>query len=486
MNFDVKNKTLLQNGAFINGKWVDLKEKFKVINPANGEFLGDVSNCSVEHANQAIEAADKAFQSWKNTLAEKRRELLLKWANLIEENLDDLATILTTEQGKPLNEAKGELSAGANTTAWMAEEARRIDGSVVPTMNEDHRYLVIKQPVGVCAAITPWNFPASMITRKISPALAAGCTIILKPSEETPFIAFALIELARQAGFPDGVINILPTDDASSLGKVLCDSETVRKLSFTGSTAVGKTLYTQCGDTVKNISLELGGNAPFIVFDDADLETAVQNAIICKFRNAGQTCICANRIFVQDGIYDDFMERFKVEVEKIKLGNGLDENTKMGPLINKKGHDKVKDLADDAVKNGACLITGGKTHEAGERFYTPTILTDLDPSMKIFKNEIFGPVAAIYRFNDEKEVIKMANDTNYGLAGYIQTQDLGRAFRVSEGIEYGMVGVNVPSTSNSATPFGGVKHSGVGREGSHWGIEEYVENKFVLMGGIGK
>ena len=484
MNFDINNKSLLQNGAFINGKWVDLKDKFKVINPANGEFLGDVSNCGADHTQQAIDAAEKAFESWKKTLAEERRQLLMNWANLIEENKEDLARILTTEQGKPLAEARGEIGACSNTTAWMAEEARRIDGDVVPTMKSGERYLVIKQPVGVCAAITPWNFPASMITRKISPALAAGCTIILKPSEETPFVAFALVELARQAGFPDGVINIVPTDDASTVGKVLCDSEVVRKLSFTGSTRVGKILYNQCGETVKRLSLELGGNAPFIVFDDADMDLAVKNAIICKFRNAGQTCICANRIFVQETIMDEFTERLKAEVEKFVIGNGLEQETKMGPLINQAGHDKVKDLAEDAISNGAKLITGGKTHEAGDRFYQPTILRDVTPSMKIFSQEIFGPVAALYSFKDEAEVIKYANDTNYGLAGYVQTQDLGRAFRMGEALEYGMVGVNVASTSNSAAPFGGVKQSGIGREGSHWGIEEYVENKFLCLGGI--
>lgn len=481
----LKNPSLFQKQAFIGGQWLDTGKDFAVYNPANGDKVADVVDCGRDETDQAIQAAKQAFyEGWGQSLAEERHALLMKWAQLMDDHREDLATILTTEQGKPISEARSEIGACVKTTSWMAEEARRIDGEIPPTFKTDERYLVLRQPVGVCAAITPWNFPASMITRKIAPALAAGCTIILKPSEETPLVALALVKLAEQAGFPKGVINIITTNDSSSVGKALCESPDVRKISFTGSTEVGRILYRQSGDTIKKISLELGGNAPFIIFDDADLERAVQQTIGAKFRNAGQTCICANRIFVHENIMDDYTKKLKEAVEDLTLGNGLDEKTTLGPLINEQGHKKVSGLTKDALDNGAELVTGGENSDQGKLFFQPTILKNLNTDMKIFREEIFGPVAALYPFKDEADVIKQANDTHYGLAGYAYTKDLGRAIRVGERLEYGMVGINVPVVSNSAIPFGGVKQSGLGREGSHWGVEEYVELKYVCLGGI--
>ena len=482
----LKKTDLYQTGIYLDGDFVKAQKggTFTVKNPSTGDDVAAVADGGADDTQAAIIAAKKAFPQWSGLLAEKRRELLFKWADLIEEHAEDLAKILTTEQGKPLGESLGEVKASAQTTGWMAEEARRIDGEIPTTLNSDQRYLVIKQPVGVCAAITPWNFPCSMITRKISPALAAGCTIVLKPSEDTPLIALALAKLADEAGFPKGVINIVPGADAKAIGQVLCDSTDVRKLSFTGSTAVGKILYKQCGDTVKKLSLELGGNAPFVVFDDADIDRAVNELVVAKFRNAGQTCICSNRIFIQEGVYDEFVEKFTARMKDIKVGDGLNDATTLGPVINKKAVDKIKELTDDAVEKGARVVLGGKPSDEGECFYEPTLLTDVTEDMRFYREEIFGPVAPLYKFKTEDEVVSRANDTNYGLAGYVYSRDLGRSIRMAEKLEYGMVGVNIPVVSNSAIPFGGVKESGLGREGSRWGIEEFVETKYICLAGI--
>lgn len=482
----LKKADLYQTGAYIDGSFVKASggDEFVVHNPSNGEGVASVADCNGDDVKKAIAAAKKAFPEWSGLLAEKRRELLFKWADLIEKHAQDLATILTVEQGKPLNESLGEVKASAQTTGWMAEEARRIDGEIPTTLNSDQRYLVIKQPVGVCAAITPWNFPCSMITRKIAPALAAGCTIVLKPSEDTPLIALALVKLADEAGFPKGVINIITTSDAKQAGTILCESNDVQKLSFTGSTAVGKILYKQCGDTVKKLSLELGGNAPFIVFDDADIDRAVDELVVAKFRNAGQTCICSNRIFVQEGVFDQFVEKFTAKMKNIKVGDGLKDETTLGPLINKKGVEKVKELTQDAIEKGAKVILGGSESDKGACFFEPTLLTDVTEDMRFYREEIFGPVAPLYKFKTEDEVVTRANDTNYGLAGYVYSRDLGRSIRMAEKLEYGMIGVNIPVVSNSAIPFGGVKESGIGREGSRWGIEEYVETKYICLAGI--
>lgn len=473
--------SLIKEAGYINGEWRKLSTMFDVIDPATQDVIARVSDYGEAETTDAIKAAQIAFKTWKKTTAEERRSLLLLWSDLIKENLDDLAIILTSEQGKPLKEALGELSGALTTTAWMGEEARRIDGAILPTMNDGERYMVIKQPVGVCAAITPWNFPAAMITRKIAPALAAGCTIVLKPSEETPLIALALTVLAERAGFPKGVINILPTNNAKAVGDVLCESKIVRKLSFTGSTPVGKLLYKQCGDSMKKLSLELGGNAPYIIFNDADLDKAMDDLAMAKFRNGGQTCICPNRIFVHDVIYDDFVAGMKKRLSQVKTGHGLDGSTTLGPLINQKSAEKTKELVQDALDKGAELLTNDEGDQ-NTCFVKPMVILNADKSMRFFKEEIFGPVAPVYRFNDEETVIDMANDTDYGLAGYCYTKDLARAFRVSEGIEYGMVGVNVSSTAKTPAPFGGMKESGIGREGGRWGIEEFVETKFICLG----
>ncbi len=473
--------SLIKETGYINGEWVSSTTFFDVIDPATQDVIAKVADYGADETHSAIKAAETAFKTWKKTTAEERRTMLVTWSALIKESLNDLAIILTSEQGKPLKESLGELKAGATTTAWMGEEARRIDGAILPTMNNNERYMVIKQPVGVCAAITPWNFPASMITRKIAPALAAGCTIILKPSEETPLIALALTVLAERAGFPKGVINILPTNNAKVVGDVLCESKIVRKLSFTGSTAVGKLLYKQCGDSMKKLSLELGGNAPYIIFNDADLDKAMDDLAAAKFRNGGQTCICPNRVFVHDAVYDAFVSGMKTRMAEVKMGHGLDGDTTLGPLINPKSAEKTKELVQDALDKGAELLTIDDADQ-DTCFVKPMVVLNADKSMRFFKEEIFGPVAPVYRFHDEDAVIEMANDTDYGLAGYFYTKDLARAFRVSEAIEYGMVGVNVSSTSKTPAPFGGMKESGIGREGGRWGIEEFVETKFICLG----
>lgn len=474
---------LLKNKAYVNGEWIsaDSGKTFDVTNPATEETIGTLPDLGEADTEKAVEAAHKAFSEWSGMLAKDRQKILEKWYDLIHENVDDLVEILTTEQGKPHMEARGEILNGAGFIKWYAEEGRRIYGDEIPSDSQNQRIVVIKQPVGVAAMITPWNFPSSMITRKAAAALGAGCTVVIKPSEATPYSALALAALAEQAGFPKGVFNIV-TGDAKTIGKVLTSHPKVKKFSFTGSTGVGKKLMAQCADTVKKVSLELGGNAPFIIFDDADLEKAVEGTITSKFRNAGQTCICANRIFVHEKIYDDFLDKFIKQTKDLKVGNGADKKTDVGPMINKGGLDKTQELLQDALDNGAELKCGGKARDdLGPRYFEPTVITNVDPSMRIFKEEIFGPVAAVYKFSTTDEVIKQANDTPYGLAAYIYTKDLKRSWEVPESLEYGMVGVNSSLLSLPQAPFGGVKHSGFGREGSKYGLDDYIHIKYLSV-----
>ncbi|MCB9983108.1 MAG: NAD-dependent succinate-semialdehyde dehydrogenase [Rhodospirillales bacterium] len=480
----LKNKNLLKDKAYIDGVWVDGPARYDVTNPADGEVIGSAPDLGVTETRAAIEAAEQAFPAWAKKTAKERATILRRWYELILENVDDLAVILTTEQGKPLAEAKGEILYGAGFVEWFAEEGKRVYGDLIPSPIAGARISVLRQPVGVSAAITPWNFPSAMITRKVAPALAAGCTIVCKPAEATPFSALALAVLAEEAGFPAGVFNVITGDDPASIGQELCENPAVRKLSFTGSTQVGRLLMRQCADQVKKLSLELGGNAPFIVFDDADIEQAVDGAIACKFRNAGQTCVCANRIYVQDGIYDVFAEKLAAKIKGLKVGDGLEEGTDVGPMIDEKGMEKVQDHIADALERGAKLVTGGEPHEAGELFFEPTLLTGMTKDMKIAREETFGPVAPLFKFSDEAEVIGLANDTIYGLAAYFYARDLGRVWRVAEALEYGIVAVNKGIFSTEVAPFGGVKQSGLGREGSKYGIDEYLEMKYVLMGGV--
>jgi succinate-semialdehyde dehydrogenase/glutarate-semialdehyde dehydrogenase len=481
------NPALLKSQSYVNGTWVNAVSgaTFPVTNPATGEVIIDVADLGAADTEQAVAAADSALKAWQDTTAKERATLLRRWNQLILDNQDDLAKLMTLEQGKPLAEAKGEVLYGASFIDWFADEARRLYGDVIPTFAKGKRVLTIKQGIGVVAAITPWNFPIAMITRKAGPALAAGCTIVIKPSDETPLCALALAELAHQAGIPAGVINVVVGKDAKAVGGVLTSSPIVRKLSFTGSTGVGKLLLTQCAQTVKRTSMELGGNAPFIVFDDADLDAAVEGAIASKYRNAGQTCVCANRILVQDGVYDAFAEKLAKRVNEFKTGNGLEQGVNIGPLINQAAVAKVEQLVSDAVSRGARAITGGqKATAAGEHFYEPTILVDVAEDMDIFSNEIFGPVAPLFRFKTEEEAVAMANNTPFGLASYFYSQNLGRIWRVAEALEYGMVGINEGIISTEVAPFGGVKESGSGREGSKYGIDEYVEIKYLCMGGL--
>lgn len=481
------NPALLKSQSYVNGTWVNAVSgaTFPVTNPATGEVIIEVADLGAADTEQAVAAADNALKAWQDTTAKERATLLRRWNQLILDNQDDLAKLMTLEQGKPLAEAKGEVLYGASFIDWFADEARRLYGDVIPTFAKGKRVLTIKQGIGVVAAITPWNFPIAMITRKAGPALAAGCTIVIKPSDETPLCALALAELAHQAGIPAGVINVVVGKDAKAVGGVLTGSPIVRKLSFTGSTGVGKLLLTQCAQTVKRTSMELGGNAPFIVFDDADLDAAVEGAIASKYRNAGQTCVCANRILVQDGVYDAFAEKLAKRVNEFKTGNGLEQGVNIGPLINQAAVAKVEQLVSDAVSRGARAITGGqKATAAGEQFYEPTILVDVAEDMDIFSNEIFGPVAPLFRFKTEEEAVAMANNTPFGLASYFYSQNLGRIWRVAEALEYGMVGINEGIISAEVAPFGGVKESGSGREGSKYGIDEYVEIKYLCMGGL--
>jgi succinate-semialdehyde dehydrogenase/glutarate-semialdehyde dehydrogenase len=478
----LKNAELFRQKCYINGTWVDAQNKttFPVLNPYNGKIVGHVPQCGKFETQQAIIAANQAWHDWRHFTAKQRADILFRWAALIDLNREDLAMLMTLEQGKPIAESRSEIDYANSFIKWFAEECKRVYGDIIPAVKPKQRLIVIKQPVGVVAAITPWNFPAAMITRKCAPALAAGCTVVIKPAEDTPFSALALAALAEQAGLPAGVLNVI-TGIPEEIGAELTSNSLVRKLSFTGSTSVGKLLMKQCAGTVKKISLELGGNAPFIVFDDADLDAAVEGAIVSKYRNTGQTCVCANRILVQNKIYDEFSEKLTLAVKKLKIGNGLDTDVEQGPLINSDAIEKVKTLIDDAVKKGAKIALGGKQHSLGKLFFEPTVLTEMNSTMRIAKEEIFGPVAPLFRFYTEEEAIQMANDTEFGLASYFYSRDMDRIWRVSEALEYGIVGINEGIVSNEVTPFGGVKESGIGREGSKYGIEDYLEIKYICM-----
>jgi succinate-semialdehyde dehydrogenase/glutarate-semialdehyde dehydrogenase len=477
---------LLRSQAYIDGKWIDAESgaTFDIVDPASGDFVGSVTDAGPGEARRAIEAADAAFAEWRDFTANKRARILQEWRNLILDNREDLALLMTHEMGKPINEARGEVAFAASFIEWFAEEGKRAYGEIIPTHDPSKRLLVLKQPVGVVAAITPWNFPLAMITRKVAPALAAGCTVVVKPPEDAPLTALAAAELADRAGIPPGVLNVVPTSNPGPVGGELTSSPVVRKLSFTGSTATGKKLLAQAAGTVKNVSMELGGNAPFLVFDDADIDAAVEGAMVSKYRNNGQTCICANRIYVQDGVYDEFAKKFAEKVAELRVGPAVDESTNVGPLVNDAALAKVEGLVDDALAKGASALTGGKRHALGRTYYEVTVLTGVTPEMRISAEEIFGPVAPLYRFETEEEAIALANDTPYGLASYFFAGNLSRIWRVSEGLEYGMVGVNTGMISVVSSPFGGVKESGIGREGSHEGLAEYLETKFVTLGGI--
>lgn len=474
---------LFRQQAFIQGEWRDAihQQTIDVTNPANGQLLGTVPKMGADETRAAIEAANQALPAWRALTAKERAVILRRWFDLMMANQDDLAKLMTLEQGKPLAEAKGEIAYAASFIEWFAEEGKRIYGDTIPGHQADKRLIVIKQPVGVTAAITPWNFPAAMITRKAGPALAAGCTMVLKPASQTPFSALALAELAQRAGIPAGVFNVV-TGSASEVGNELTGNALVRKLSFTGSTEIGRQLMQQCAKDIKKVSLELGGNAPFIVFDDADLDKAVEGALASKFRNAGQTCVCANRLYVQDGVYDAFAEKLQAAVEKLTLGDGLTQGVTTGPLIDEKAVAKVKEHIEDALSKGARIITGGKPHDLGGNFFQPTILVNVPSSAKVAKEETFGPLAPLFRFNDEADVIAQANDTEFGLAAYFYARDLSRVFRVGEALEYGIVGINTGIISNEVAPFGGIKASGLGREGSKYGIEDYLEIKYMCIG----
>ena len=477
---------LLRQQCYVGGSWIDAdsKKTITVTDPATGETVGTVPSLGVEEVRRAIAAAEVALPAWRAKTAKERAAVLRRWFELIMDAQDDLAILMTREQGKPLAELKGEVAYGASFIEWFAEEAKRVYGDVIPQTVGSRRILVLKQPVGVCAAITPWNFPIAMITRKAAPALAAGCTMVVKPASATPFSALAMAELAERAGLPKGVLNVV-TGSAGTIGTELCTNKTVRKVSFTGSTAVGKILLKQCADTVKRVSMELGGHAPFIVFDDADIDKAVEGAIACKFRNAGQTCVCTNRIYVQAGVFDAFAQKYSAAVGKLKVGAGLDAGTTVGPLIDQAAVDKVEEHVKDALAKGAKVVTGGKRHAKGGLFYEPTVLAPCDATMKLAHEETFGPVAPLFRFETEEEAIRLANDSDVGLAGYFYARDLARVFRVAEALEVGLVGVNDGVISVEVAPFGGVKESGMGREGSKYGIEEYLEVKYVSLGGIG-
>ncbi len=480
----LQNNTLLQTGCFINNEWLQTDAgSFAVVNPSSGETIAQVSDASENDAELAIDAAEKAFKSWSQKPAKARAEILKKWYHLILNNIDDLALLLTTEQGKPLAEAKGEVQYGASFIEWFAEECRRTYGEVIPSPVASKRFVTIKQPVGVVAAITPWNFPVAMITRKIAPALAAGCTVVLKPAEDTPLCALALAQLAKEAGFPAGVLNVIPTSKPEQIGKILCTHPAIQKISFTGSTEVGRILMKQAASTVKKLSLELGGNAPMLIFDDADLEKAVQGTIASKYRNAGQTCVCVNRIFIQKNIYNIFIEKYKQAVANLKVGDGTGRDVEIGPLINEAAIEKVDRLMEDAKQKGAEVLLGGKPHVAGKLFFQPTIITHCTTEMDLSREEIFGPVSAIYLFETEAEAIHLANNTEYGLAAYFFTENIHRAWRVAEQLQYGIIGINEGIISYAEAPFGGIKQSGFGKEGSLYGMEEYLIVKYLCMGG---
>ena len=482
---NLKDPSLLRQQAFVGGAWCDADDgqTIAVINPANGETVASVPHMGAAETKRAIDAANAAWPAWRKLPAKERAAILRKWNDLMLENADDLALLMTLEQGKPLAEAKGEVAYAASYFEWFGEEAKRVAGETLASPWPDKRIVVTKEPIGVCAAITPWNFPAAMITRKVAPALAAGCPIVLKPAELTPLSALALAVLAERAGVPKGVFSVV-IGDSKAIGGEMTGNPLVRKLSFTGSTAVGRLLMEQCAPTVKKISLELGGNAPFIVFDDADLDAAVEGAIASKFRNAGQTCVCANRLYVQDGVYDEFARKLAVAVGKLKVGDGREEGVTQGPLIEEKAVRKIEQHIEDAQAKGAKLLLGGKRHALGHSFFEPTVLTDVTSSMLVAHEETFGPLAPLFRFKTEDEVIAMANDTEFGLASYFYARDIGRVWRVAEAIESGMVGVNTGIISTEVAPFGGVKQSGLGREGSTYGMDDYLVVKYICMGGM--
>jgi succinate-semialdehyde dehydrogenase / glutarate-semialdehyde dehydrogenase len=476
------NFKLFRDKCFVNGEWISSisGDTISVNNPATLENIGTVPKCGREETKKAIEAANQAWPEWKSKSARERSNILKKWFDLIIENKEELAQIMTIEQGKPINESRGEIVYGASFIEWFAEEAKRVYGDTIPDPLTDRRIIVIKQPVGVVASITPWNFPSAMITRKCAPALAVGCPVVIKPASQTPYSALALAALAEEAGFPRGTLNVI-TGKASEIGDELSTNPIVRKLSFTGSTEIGKVLLEKCSQTVKKVSMELGGHAPFIVFDDANIDDAVAGAMQSKFRNTGQTCVCANRVYVQEKVYEEFCQKFVEAVSKIKVGNGLDEEVSSGPLIDQNSLNKVEEHVQDAK-----VAIGGSKHELGMNFYQPTILTDVTPQAKITSEETFGPVAPVYKFKDEKEVIELANNSPYGLASYFYSRDIGRVWRVAEALEYGMVGVNTGLTSKAEAPFGGIKESGLGREGSKYGIDDFIEIKYINMSGLDK
>lgn len=468
--------------AYIDGQWHENDKTFPVLNPYDGSELAQVTDCGSEETKLAIEAAAQAFPKWSAQTAAHRSRRLRKWYELIVENVDELAELLTKEQGKPLSEAKAEIKYGASFIEWFAEEGKRVYGDTIPASTADKRIVVIKQAVGVVAAITPWNFPSAMITRKVAPALAVGCTVVIKPAEDTPLSALALADLAHQAGFPPGVLNVVPGSDPEAIGEVLTQHPSVRKLSFTGSTAVGKLLMEQCAGTLKRLSMELGGNAPFIVFQDADIDKAVDGAMAAKYRNGGQTCICANRFYAHASVYDAFVEKLTAKTKQLQLGNGLQEGTDIGPLINSDGLEKVARLVEDAKRKGAHAVTGGQKSEVGDQFYEPTVLTRVSTDMDLVDKEIFGPVCPVFRFESEEEVVKLANATNVGLAAYFYGNNYARIWRVAEALEYGMVGINTGRISAAQAPFGGVKESGFGREGSKYGLEDFLVKKYLCWG----
>ncbi len=480
----LKDAGLLKTNALVNGEWLGSATRFAVTDPATGVMLVEVANLGAAQAEAALQAANAAWPAWRSKTAKERGAILMKWFHLLHQHADDLARIMTAEQGKPLAEAKGEVGYGASFLEWFAEEGRRIYGETIPTTDNNKRYLVIKQAMGVCAAITPWNFPIAMITRKVAPALAAGCTVVIKPAEQTPLSALAVAELAQRAGMPAGVLNVLTADADNSIaiGKVLCASDIVRHLSFTGSTEVGRILAAQCAPTIKKLSLELGGNAPFIVFDDADIDSAVEGAMVSKYRNAGQTCVCANRLYVQDAVYDAFVNKLAAKAKGIKVGNGFEAGVNQGPMIDDQAIAKIERHVADALAKGAQVLTGGKRQ--GARFFEPTVLSGATSDMLCAREETFGPVAPVFRFKTEAEVVALANATEFGLASYFYSRDIGRIFRVGEALEYGMVGVNTGLISTAEVPFGGVKQSGLGREGAHQGIDDYVEIKYLCIADV--
>jgi succinate-semialdehyde dehydrogenase/glutarate-semialdehyde dehydrogenase len=481
---ELTNKALLKSSAYIDGEWVSGSATFDVMNPATGEKVATLPNLGADETRTAIEAAEKAQKLWAAQTAKERSAILRRWFDLIMQNQEDLAQILTAEMGKPLAEARGEIAYGASFIEWFAEEGKRVYGDLIPQHQGDKRILVMKQPIGVVAAITPWNFPNAMITRKVGPALAVGCAVVVKPATETPLSALALAALAEEAGLPKGLMSVVVGNNSRAIGGELCSNQIVRKLTFTGSTEVGRVLMRQCSEDIKKLSLELGGNAPFIVFDDADIDAAVEGAMISKYRNSGQTCVCANRIYVQAGVYDEFVEKFAAAVRTMKIGNGADDGVVQGPLINVEAIEKVEEHIADAVEKGGKVIEGGNRHSLGGSFFEPTIVRDVTKNMKVAREETFGPLAPVFKFEDEDDVVAQANDTEFGLASYFYARDLSRVWRVGEALEYGMVAVNTGILSTEVAPFGGIKQSGLGREGSKYGLEDFLEMKYMLLAGI--